>query len=312
MAFSVARQLFHAAMLCVSKQNDAYKSAEFIHAFPHPNGGVLVASSNGHVMFIGHDPCGKIDTYHQTVCLTDKKNGKKLLKQCEFASVICADNVAGFYATSVDGLDLMSDDEIVKTCADFVKIDRGNEAPLPVYRALNTVAENSSQECVVIAGQYLRLISKVANAIGSSSTIGIIITTGSDAEDNKSPHIVNFNNAEFYSFSAVMVVMGVGGSTMSNKQGLQFLSNVSGYDRSFQKAVDSGNLSTWRSWRPIDTAPEGVIVEVKMDDGTIHPDCHFAHDMSGEEQPPFSGWFIPAEGSGYIQIDAPMFWRELP
>lgn len=37
--------------------------------------------------------------------------------------------------------------------------------------------------------------------------------------------------------------------------------------------------------------------------------AHWASDLSGDEQPPFQGWFT-ASGRGFIQISQPMFWRQ--
>jgi hypothetical protein len=32
--------------------------------------------------------------------------------------------------------------------------------------------------------------------------------------------------------------------------------------------------------------------------------CHFAQDLSGEEQPPFRGWFVPnGRGTGYSEVE---------
>jgi len=62
-------------------------------------------------------------------------------------------------------------------------------------------------------------------------------------------------------------------------------------------------------WHPIKTAPRNATsVEVMMSDGTIHDDCHYAIDHSGEYQPPFQGWFIPT-AAGFTEIDEPSKWR---
>jgi len=47
-----------------------------------------------------------------------------------------------------------------------------------------------------------------------------------------------------------------------------------------------------------------------MDDGTIHEKAHWACDLSGEEQPPFRGWFIPRNPRhyGFVGIDEPVGW----
>ena len=67
-------------------------------------------------------------------------------------------------------------------------------------------------------------------------------------------------------------------------------------------------------WLPIDSAPKGVRVQVKMKDGTIYEDAHWASDLSGEEQPPFQGWYIPvidSEGreSHFREIEEPVEWK---
>lgn len=48
-------------------------------------------------------------------------------------------------------------------------------------------------------------------------------------------------------------------------------------------------------------------VEVMHADGTICK-AHWACDLSGEDQPPFIGWFTKC-GNGYREIPQPMFWR---
>ena len=62
-------------------------------------------------------------------------------------------------------------------------------------------------------------------------------------------------------------------------------------------------------WLPIKSGPHNLaLVEVKDEAGVVYADAHWASDLSGEEQPPFEGWFIPI-GSGYRQIDKPKYWR---
>lgn len=40
--------------------------------------------------------------------------------------------------------------------------------------------------------------------------------------------------------------------------------------------------------------------------------AHWACDLSGEEQPPFRGWFRDnGSGRGYVQIAQPQFWKQL-
>lgn len=64
-------------------------------------------------------------------------------------------------------------------------------------------------------------------------------------------------------------------------------------------------------WQPINTAPKNAKrIEVMMSDGTIHKDCHYACDLSGECQPPFEGWFVP-RGNGFAEVETPSKWRPI-
>jgi hypothetical protein len=68
----------------------------------------------------------------------------------------------------------------------------------------------------------------------------------------------------------------------------------------------------WRStiWQPIETAPRNATwLLVKMADGMIYR-AHWACDLSGEEQPPFRGWFI-RKSDFMKQIETPKFWMPL-
>lgn len=70
-----------------------------------------------------------------------------------------------------------------------------------------------------------------------------------------------------------------------------------------------------RDWRPMDTAPTTgpvVWVRVKCRDGRF-VDAHFACDLSGEEQPPFRGWFEEVgQGHGRFMSEVfPVGWRPL-
>lgn len=66
-------------------------------------------------------------------------------------------------------------------------------------------------------------------------------------------------------------------------------------------------------WQSIDTAPKGRTVKVKLSSGKILK-AHFAQDLSGEEQPPFQGWFTERSKVhpeyGFIQIDTPVAWKK--
>jgi hypothetical protein len=61
-------------------------------------------------------------------------------------------------------------------------------------------------------------------------------------------------------------------------------------------------------------APRGRTVRVKLESGEIL-DAHFAQDLSGEEQPPFQGWFKLRSKKhpeyGYVQIDCPIAWKPI-
>lgn len=68
-------------------------------------------------------------------------------------------------------------------------------------------------------------------------------------------------------------------------------------------------------WRSMDRAPkEGYPiqhVDLLMEDGSIVRNCHWAQDLSGEDQPPFRGWFTPVyRDNGSLmfnrQVDGPI------
>lgn len=68
-------------------------------------------------------------------------------------------------------------------------------------------------------------------------------------------------------------------------------------------------------WRDIATGPHDASwVEVKMPNGMIWA-AHWAEDLSGEEQPPFLGWFvfdgIHLPHCGYRQLTHPVSWRPI-
>lgn len=54
---------------------------------------------------------------------------------------------------------------------------------------------------------------------------------------------------------------------------------------------------------PKDASP----VQVMDAGGAVYPKAHWASDLSGEEQPPFEGWFEEL-GSYNRQIEKPRFW----
>ena len=71
---------------------------------------------------------------------------------------------------------------------------------------------------------------------------------------------------------------------------------------------------TRSKWLPTDEAPKGRTVRVKLKSGQVL-EAHFAQDLSGEEQPPFQGWFKQRSAKhpeyGFVQIDDPVGWREV-
>lgn len=78
--------------------------------------------------------------------------------------------------------------------------------------------------------------------------------------------------------------------------------------------ADSGDeLLNWvPGWRPWSSAPKNATwVEVLLRDRTVKV-AHWAEDLSGEEQPPFSGWFVgKGEQSFSALIGEPIGWRPL-
>lgn len=67
-------------------------------------------------------------------------------------------------------------------------------------------------------------------------------------------------------------------------------------------------------WLSMDDAPKGRTVRVKLKSGKI-TEAHFAQDLSGEDQPPFKGWFTLRSAAhpeyGFIQIDDPISWKPM-
>lgn len=67
-------------------------------------------------------------------------------------------------------------------------------------------------------------------------------------------------------------------------------------------------------WRSISEAPKGKSVRVKLKSGKTLT-AHFAQDLSGEEQPPFKGWFTERSKIhpeyGYVEIETPIAWKPL-
>lgn len=66
------------------------------------------------------------------------------------------------------------------------------------------------------------------------------------------------------------------------------------------------------TWWFIETAPRNATeIEVMMENGEILV-AHWACDLSGEEQPPFRGWFTRKTGCDYFTgIPTPALWRRI-
>lgn len=73
---------------------------------------------------------------------------------------------------------------------------------------------------------------------------------------------------------------------------------------------------TTEEWQPMSTAPKNATnVEVLTAEGKQLV-AHWAEDLSGEDQPAFSGWFIKVEGSKHCLayfsgIREPKAWRPI-
>jgi hypothetical protein len=64
-------------------------------------------------------------------------------------------------------------------------------------------------------------------------------------------------------------------------------------------------------WLPMKDAPRNATdVRVKLADGTIHERAHWAEDLSGSDQPPFTGWFIRV-GDYFSGITEAVGWQPL-
>jgi len=62
----------------------------------------------------------------------------------------------------------------------------------------------------------------------------------------------------------------------------------------------------------MDRAPkDGTWVQVKIEETQLIYRAHWAEDLSGEDQPPFRGWFQDA-GKHFSEIPTPYAWRPIP
>jgi hypothetical protein len=68
--------------------------------------------------------------------------------------------------------------------------------------------------------------------------------------------------------------------------------------------------STAVLWQPMSTAPRNATdIRVKLKSGMVYERAHWASDLSGEEQPPFEGWFVErGDKSGFESIPEPVAW----
>jgi hypothetical protein len=64
-------------------------------------------------------------------------------------------------------------------------------------------------------------------------------------------------------------------------------------------------------WNFMRTYPIGEEVKVLLADQTIHERAHWASNLSGEEQPPFEGWFVPCGEHSYREIGTPIRWMPI-
>lgn len=64
-------------------------------------------------------------------------------------------------------------------------------------------------------------------------------------------------------------------------------------------------------WRSMDRAPkDGTWVHVKIEKTQLIYRAHWAEDLSGEDQPPFRGWFQDA-GNYFREVPTPYTWRPI-
>ena len=65
-----------------------------------------------------------------------------------------------------------------------------------------------------------------------------------------------------------------------------------------------------RDWRSMESAPrDSRWIEIEDKKHQILR-AHFAQDLSGSDQPPFSGWFIEGGDRWFVQVH-PIRWRPL-
>lgn len=65
-------------------------------------------------------------------------------------------------------------------------------------------------------------------------------------------------------------------------------------------------------WKPMCNAPKGKHVQLLLKDGSVCQDAHWAQDLSGEEQPAYSGWFYRSSETLFDQVyPDPVGWRDV-
>lgn len=65
-------------------------------------------------------------------------------------------------------------------------------------------------------------------------------------------------------------------------------------------------------WLSIDDAPKNARWVIGLFESGAELEVHWASDLSGEEQPPFRGWFARYPGGGergFYQTDEPVAWK---
>lgn len=71
-------------------------------------------------------------------------------------------------------------------------------------------------------------------------------------------------------------------------------------------------IATWRPerWDPMSNAAHSasIIVKVRDESGKVYNFAHFAQDLSGEYQAPYSGWFTTINGI-HVQVPYPVEWQ---
>lgn len=76
--------------------------------------------------------------------------------------------------------------------------------------------------------------------------------------------------------------------------------------------VYSKKRSENKKWNSMEDFPKGEHAQIKNWGGRVFKDAHYACDLSGEEQPPFEGFFYEDSGKTMmLKITNPIAWRKL-